>query len=473
MPALAIGNCCLTLEPTSSRVIDCKKQSDTASCPSGTTPAGCGTDVACSAYSPLDPVADTSKIIGCCVIPYNTRRCALQISPGVCPEKTMLPVPDCDKEPSCNNVVAAASSPDTPAGTEKAKVKINIPSLSVDIPTLNLSAFSNVVQGTDDNGQDYLFLPFISVYLAAAYKLGVGIAGVLSVIMIMVGGFIWLVSAGDSGKIKQGKSMITNAVVGLLLTVGSYTALQVINPDLTNLKGLRVTLVKPIELEINDDYLPEVDSTSTGGAPPSGGSSNLPPSQYDSIFAKYAPCAGVDPQVLKAIATAESGLKADKINGSGYIGLFQTKAANCPSVVKDYCTDLTNPDNNTAAGAAMIKKSVTTIQSKCPDATPHDQMVMIYVAHNMGGGMLQYVTKQGCDVAAMRNATIDYYIKNPKTAKAYAPKYQAACLAQLGSTDDIAMAKCTGGPKFDYAVKTADKSGVSQVLASSSNRCPY
>ena len=175
--------------------------------------------------------------------------------------------------------------------------------------------------------------------------------------------------------------------------------------------------------------------------------------------------------MLKAVAQAESGLNAGAVNKSGYTGLFQTKAANCPASVANYCTDLTNPDNNTAVGAAQIKSSVNTIKANCPTASGHDQMVMIYIGHNMGGGMLKNVTQNSCNVQDMRTAAINYYVNNPATARSYALKYQQGCLN--GRTDDQAMAECTGGPKFDYAVKTADKSGVSQVLSTSGGSCPY
>jgi hypothetical protein len=316
---------------------------------------------------------------------------------------------------------------------------------------------------------DYIYIPFISQYLVGAYKMGVGIASILAIIMIMAGGMVWIAAAGDSGKIGKAKTMISGAVVGLVLTLGSYVALQTVNPNLVNFTALKIKVVTTQTVDVIEDYNPEVDDT--GGA--GGGGSSLPPSQLDPIFAKYAPCAGVTPDTLKAIAQAESGLNPSKVNKSGYTGLFQTKAANCPSSVKSYCSDLTNPDNNTAAGAAMIKSSVATISANCPNVSAHDQMVMIYVGHNMGGGMLKYVTQNGCDLPSMRQAAINYYVNNPKTANSYAPMYQPSCVAdQTAANDPNPNATCTGGKKFDYAVKTADKSGVTKVLDSSGS-CPY
>jgi hypothetical protein len=354
-------------------------------------------------------------------------------------------------------------SPATPSATAstQSEYPVIVPKLSINIPTISMPDFTNVIQK-----DGFVYIPFISVYLVGAYKMGIGIAAILAVIMIMAGGLIWIAAGGDAGKIGQAKTMISGAVIGLVLTVGSYVALQTVNPNLVNFTALKIPVVSTKTIDVIEDYAPEVDNGAV-----SGGINVSTPSQYDAIFNKYAPCAGVAPEVLKAVAQAESGLNAGAVNKSGYTGLFQTKAANCPAVVSSYCSDLTNPDNNTAAGAAEIAGSVATIKANCPGASAHDQMIMIYVGHNMGGGMLKYVTQKSCDAGSMRQAAIDYYVNHPSTARSYALKYQQGCLGS--NTDDQSMANCTGGPKFDYAVKIADKaSGISQVLASGGT-CPY
>ncbi len=335
------------------------------------------------------------------------------------------------------------------------------PALSINIPLLNLSEFSKFSTGTDKDGNEYVALPYITVYLSTIFRLSIGAAAVLAVIMIMIGGFVWAASAGDAGRIKTAKNMITSAATGLFLTLGAYTFLQVVNPGILNMQGLKVALVQPRYVDIVEDYVPETETpiTTTGA-----------PSQYDEIFSKYAPCAGVTADTLKAIAKAESGLQADRVNNSGYIGLFQTKAANCPASVTKYCGDLKDPDNNTAVASAMIRKSADYIAAHCPGSSSHDQMLMLYIAHNMGFGMLKFVTKQGCDAKTMREKTIDFYEDRTDTARAYAPKYQAGCLN--GRTDVRAYAECTGGPKFDYASRLA-ASAPSTVIASSDAVCPY
>jgi hypothetical protein len=362
----------------------------------------------------------------------------------------------------------STASPSVTTAPTPAQFPIIVPKLSINIPTIDLGQFANVTQS---NG--YVYIPFISVYLVGAYKLGIGIASILAIIMIMAGGLVWIAAAGDAGKIGKAKSMITGAVIGLVLTLGSYVALQTVNPDLVNFTALKIKTVSPPPNDIFSNYNPEIGGAATGAA---GNVSS--PSQYDSIFAKYAPCAGITPGALKAIALAEDGsLNPSATNGS-YVGLFQTNAANCPASVKSYCGDLTNPDNNTAVGAAQIGATVNTINSNCSNPSAHDQLVMIYIGHNMGGGFLKNITQNGCDVSTMRQAAINYYANTTNgqsTAAKYAPNYQAACVGS--NTDAQTYANCTGGPKFDYAMKIADKtmaSGVSQVITDSpSGTCPY
>lgn len=90
----------------------------------------------------------------------------------------------------------------------------------------------------------------LAQYLAAAYRLGLGVAAVLAVIFIMVGGFRYMSAAGGAG-IEAGKEMIKNAVVGLVLAALSYTLLQTVNPDILKLTLPRVNLVKSCTMVVD------------------------------------------------------------------------------------------------------------------------------------------------------------------------------------------------------------------------------
>lgn len=86
-------------------------------------------------------------------------------------------------------------------------------------------------------------------YLQAIYNLFVSIAGILAVIMVMFGGFQWLLAGGNPSKITGAKATILSAMAGLTLLLASYTILNIINPRLTNL-SLDTGTIKKEELNI-------------------------------------------------------------------------------------------------------------------------------------------------------------------------------------------------------------------------------
>jgi len=88
----------------------------------------------------------------------------------------------------------------------------------------------------------------IPEYVGAAFKYAISIAGILAAVMIMVGGAMWVVSAGDSGRITTAKQYITSSVIGLVLLFCTYILLNTINPALVNLTPLKVKIAKNIQL---------------------------------------------------------------------------------------------------------------------------------------------------------------------------------------------------------------------------------
>lgn len=52
------------------------------------------------------------------------------------------------------------------------------------------------------------------------------LAGVISFLLLIFGGFTVIVAAGDSKKAEAGKATMTAAVSGLLLVLGSYLIVQ-------------------------------------------------------------------------------------------------------------------------------------------------------------------------------------------------------------------------------------------------------
>lgn len=68
------------------------------------------------------------------------------------------------------------------------------------------------------------------------YNYSFGVAGALAVGVLIYGGLLHIISAGNTSKQQDAKEWITAAVWGLALLLGAYVILWTINPDLVNLK---------------------------------------------------------------------------------------------------------------------------------------------------------------------------------------------------------------------------------------------
>jgi len=91
----------------------------------------------------------------------------------------------------------------------------------------------------------------LAEYIAAVFRYALSIGGILATVMVVYGGAKWLLAAGDSGKISEAKSTITNAVLGLILLLGSYTILVTVNPEITRLRALKLPKVERAILASN------------------------------------------------------------------------------------------------------------------------------------------------------------------------------------------------------------------------------
>ncbi|MBI4240053.1 hypothetical protein HY620_03625 [Candidatus Uhrbacteria bacterium] len=72
----------------------------------------------------------------------------------------------------------------------------------------------------------------LSYYIAAVYKFTVGLAAIISMLVFVYGGLLWLTARGDTGKVQEARKVMTNTIAGLILALGSYTFLWAINPKL-------------------------------------------------------------------------------------------------------------------------------------------------------------------------------------------------------------------------------------------------
>lgn len=101
------------------------------------------------------------------------------------------------------------------------KINISLPGISEKIP--------------DSNPPSY-HVKDLACFTIGIYTYLVGVIGILATVMIMYGGVKYLVSGGNPTRMSGAKDTIFSAVVGLVLVLGAYMLLNLINPNLTELK---------------------------------------------------------------------------------------------------------------------------------------------------------------------------------------------------------------------------------------------
>ncbi|HBV58058.1 MAG TPA: hypothetical protein DEB73_02230 [Candidatus Magasanikbacteria bacterium] len=268
------------------------------------------------------------------------------------------------------------------------------PTLEIKIPTLQPFTTEGL-EKPDAEGN--IYFPFIGQYIVGIYKWMLLVAGIIATIMIILGGFTYLTSGGNATQAGAGKERITSAIFGLILLLGSYMLLYLINPGLVEFRSLKIKVIErtPIESMVFEDHNPSAGSTK-----------GLEATDYDKTFQDFANCAGIDWRIYKAIAYKESGLNPTVTGGKTgkFIGLFQVFQPYCKNALSKvkwdaYCDSpgLTNPMVNTAYTALLIDKNATKIAGTCASAPIQDKLAMIYIGHNCGPGALGSLLKTSCN----------------------------------------------------------------------------
>src|SRR6056297_1521338 len=73
----------------------------------------------------------------------------------------------------------------------------------------------------------------IADYIKAIYTYAISIVAIAAALALMVGGTIWLTAGGSNTRVENAKKIMTGALSGLVLALGSYFLLAQINPELT------------------------------------------------------------------------------------------------------------------------------------------------------------------------------------------------------------------------------------------------
>jgi hypothetical protein len=99
--------------------------------------------------------------------------------------------------------------------------------------------------GFFDKGQVMTDFPGM---ILAIYKFGIWTVGIAGFFMLVVGGFMYMASAGNTSSAGSAKGIVIDALIGIAAALGAYLFLYVINPDLTKM-NISFTTVDVTETE--------------------------------------------------------------------------------------------------------------------------------------------------------------------------------------------------------------------------------
>ena len=74
--------------------------------------------------------------------------------------------------------------------------------------------------------------PDFSSYIEGLYNFSIAFVAIAALLMITVGGFYYISSAGNQAQAGSAKKIITDALLGLAVVFCTYLILHTINPDL-------------------------------------------------------------------------------------------------------------------------------------------------------------------------------------------------------------------------------------------------
>jgi len=175
-------------------------------------------------------------------------------------------------------------------------------------------------------------------YISTVYNLGIWVVGISALLMISIGGFMYITAAGNATSMGKAKGVIGDALFGLVLALVSYLLLYIINPDLVNIKKI-------------SNAPGGIGSSSPSAYSGAGVTGTLAVgcSNYDAAFDSAAGGDVNKKCLLKAIASAESTCNPNlespvNKNGTRDCGLMQkstTTVADCAAAKSDPAAAIT------------------------------------------------------------------------------------------------------------------------------------
>ncbi|MBI5654470.1 hypothetical protein HZC53_02360 [Candidatus Uhrbacteria bacterium] len=178
------------------------------------------------------------------------------------------------------------------------------PNPGVEIPGLAFSSSPQVNKGV-------ISIPFLAQYISAMYNYLIGVALIVSAVMLVYGGFRYVLGS-TVGDIRTGKEIVFNSLVGLGLVLGAFTLLRMVSPPAATLKPLEVMVVKRDPM---DDWF-SANGTTYPDSP-----TNFPPSESPPVVSD-----GESPEQTVPLAAG------DRVDVSGIS--YDSSLTSCKNIMK-------------------------------------------------------------------------------------------------------------------------------------------
>ncbi|MBU1349877.1 hypothetical protein KKA20_00980 [Patescibacteria group bacterium] len=62
----------------------------------------------------------------------------------------------------------------------------------------------------------------VSSIISAVIKIALSLLGVVFLLLMLYGGYLWMTARGNEQEVEKAKNIITSAVIGMLIVIGSY-----------------------------------------------------------------------------------------------------------------------------------------------------------------------------------------------------------------------------------------------------------
>ncbi len=132
--------------------------------------------------------------------------------------------------------------------------------LAASTSTIDSSESSGALKFTPQVGipgfmSEYVFeensaIPIVEL-MKSLFKYGIQVIGLLAMVVIIIGGFIWATAAGNSNKVGEAKQWIFSGLGGLVLILFSYTLLRTINVKLVNFNVPTIEAITGIKINVH------------------------------------------------------------------------------------------------------------------------------------------------------------------------------------------------------------------------------